>query len=50
LPIDEQAFSAALADESSAAIVRSDASAAAAAGLKFTPMVLINGRTIEVGR
>jgi len=47
---DEPAFRDALASEETIELIRADASAADAAGLKFTPMIFINGRPIDVGR
>lgn len=46
--IDEAIFRKALASDETLAKVRADADAADAAGLKFTPMVFINGRPIQL--
>jgi protein-disulfide isomerase len=49
LRLDLDAFLEAMQDEKTLDLIRSDADAADAAGLQFTPMVFINGKAIEVG-
>lgn len=48
--IDAPKFQAALASPSTLATIQADTSAADARGLKFTPMVFINGRAIQIGK
>ena len=50
LALNEGAFLAAIASEETADLLRADADAADAASLKFTPMVFINGKPIEIGQ
>jgi protein-disulfide isomerase len=49
MDLDEDAFFAAMQNDETLALIRRDAAAADAAGLKYTPMVFINGRAIDVG-
>jgi protein-disulfide isomerase/uncharacterized membrane protein len=44
------AFREAMASEETIGLIRSDATAADAAGLKFTPMVFINGVAMDLGK
>jgi protein-disulfide isomerase/uncharacterized membrane protein len=50
LGLDIAAFLSAMRTETTLELVRSDAAAADAAGLRFTPMIFINGRAIDVGQ
>jgi hypothetical protein len=43
-------FLAAIGSEEAVELVRADADASDAASLKFTPMVFINGKSIDVGQ
>ncbi len=50
IALDEGAFLAAIASEETVELVRADVAAADAAGLRFTPMIFINGTAIVGGR
>jgi protein-disulfide isomerase/uncharacterized membrane protein len=48
LGLDRAAFLAAMHDEKTLDVIRSDVAAANSAGLRFTPMIFINGQPINV--
>jgi protein-disulfide isomerase/uncharacterized membrane protein len=48
--LDLETFLAAFTSEQTLAFVRGDAADADAAGLRFTPMVFINGKPLEIGQ
>ncbi|TWU28462.1 thioredoxin domain-containing protein [Bythopirellula polymerisocia] len=50
IKLDQSAFQAALSSEVAIANVRADTEAADAAGLKFTPMVFINGVAMKIDK
>jgi protein-disulfide isomerase/uncharacterized membrane protein len=49
LGLDVDAFVVEMQRKETRELIRSDASAADAAGLRFTPMIFINGRVIDIG-
>jgi protein-disulfide isomerase len=50
LRLDAIAFLAAMKKDETLAVIRADAAAADAAGLRFTPMIFINGKAVSVGK
>jgi protein-disulfide isomerase len=50
LRLDWDVFLAAMRSDEALALIRADAAAADAAGLRFTPMIFINGVPIDAGR
>jgi protein-disulfide isomerase len=48
--INWDAFHAVMQSDATLHVIRADAAAADAAGLRFTPMIFINGTAIDIGR